>query len=80
VGLRMQEVDERAEDERWARFARELAMLLDGSPDHVEQLVELVRNHEARDDVFAWAIRGVFPILTPAKRVMFSRFMHELAS
>ena len=61
-------------------FARELAGLLDGSPDHVEQLVEVVRHQEARDDVFNWAVRGVFPILTPAKRVMFSRFMHELAS
>ncbi len=75
----MWEVKNLTEDQRWEQFARELGALLDGTPDHVEQLVQVVRHREARNDVFNWAIKGVFPRLTLPQRVQFAQTMRVLA-
>ena len=76
----MRDAQKLTEDQRWEAFARELAMLLDGLPGHVEGLVEVVRHPEARDAVFTWAIQGVFPRLTVEKRRRLAQFMHVLES
>ena len=76
----MWEVKDLTEDQRWEQFTRELGALLNGSPDHVEQLVEVVRHKEARDEVFRWSVAEVFPILSVEKRTRFAQTMHELAS